>query len=144
MKDALENRPDFQDVTASVVARTVLIQKDEHFMVNIYLYLLEQEINAMKTNDCEGFEMDCAGQIDHLEGCLMEWDKAVEVYLTKAQNEVSCKDMIRVYHQVMKYVGEPCQTKGDELEQLIRFKLPQDLKAKLENVPTGIRHHQLI
>ena len=78
--------------------------------------------------------MQSPGQEEHMEGCLITWEEAVDHYLDEVQTEVTNGDLLHMYHQVLKYLGSSCQTHAGELEEIASFTAPQDLVSKMKQL----------
>ena len=142
LTSALGNKPDSPQAEVRMESKHVYIMCDDQFVQDLFLFLMEQKIHELRSNDCEGCEMDCPGQRDHMSGCLMEWDEAVNTYMVKANESITGVQMLYLYHQVMKFAGKSCQAASKELEQFANFKAPQDLEVKLKQL--NINYHDLL
>ena len=131
---ALGRRPTLTAVL-KVAAEKMNIRCNEHLVSGIFLFLLDRKLNAMKNANCEGCELDCPGQRDHVDGCLMEWDEVLGAYLGEAKASITSLDILRLYHKVLKYLGKSSSCGAKELEVIANFKSSQDLENSLKHPP---------
>jgi len=145
LDSAMANRPDCRS-RPKMDSRTLMIQCNEAFVEYMYLFLMEQRINECKNQDCEGCELDCPGQRDHMNGCLMKWEDAIVAYMDEAKNSVNIIQMLQLFHRLTTFVGSPCQATATVLKQLASFKPPQDVEDKLNKMPMllGDAYHDVL
>ena len=76
--------------------------------VMVYRYMLEKAIDHHLKLHCHGCRFDCLGQLDHMDqGCLMEWDRAVENCILIASKKFSPVDLENAYGKVLEVLQIP-------------------------------------
>lgn len=140
VESALDNRP-HSPGSVEIDYKTMNIPHDGNFLDNMYLFLLEQKIKDAMVNDCEGCEMDCPGQSDHMNGCLMPWEEGVIKHLKDVKDLVNGKHLLQLYHQMKKFlIRRVSYTKTTLLERMVNYSPPQNLEEMLARFP----HQQII
>lgn len=141
LRDARDNKPRAENSYLKIRTETMNITHDEQLLEAMWLYLAERKVEEMKANECEGCEFDCPGQRDHMSGCLMLWDEAVETHAAKA--EITDIDILKLYSSVLKFMGQSAMCSGSELETIANFKTPKDIQTKLKQIPVASLYRDL-
>ena len=76
-------------------------------------------------------------------GCLMDWDELLQDHLDTAKITVTNVAILKLYHQLMQFMGKPSACSANELEQIANFKAPQDLEKKMKDLPSYNIYHDL-
>lgn len=134
MDKALVNQPDDSQALIEIHSTDVTFTCDKSFVEEMYLFLLGQEINDLRVQNCEGCEMTCPGQSDHMNGCLLPWDESVEIHLANAQASITKGHLLNLYHKILTYMCRSYQTNADELEYIIKFDPPQNLEYTMQHL----------
>ena len=139
------NKTDSVPVFLQVELRPMDIPSEgEHLLEAIFLYLVEQKLHEMRANDCEACELNCSGQGDHMSGCLMEWHETVALHAEEAKGIITHVDILRLYHDLMKFMGMPSLCSVNTLEKIANFTAPDDLEDKLKYLPNSNIFHDLL
>ena len=73
-----------RDLKLQVKQRVVDKPSSDTILENVILRFIVDEIEALMRRYCQGCLYGSNGQLPHESGCLMKWEKAVEVYMGSA------------------------------------------------------------
>ncbi len=73
----------------------------------ITTYLITDEIKALLTKKCFGCLIDHPSQMQHMTGCMTEWDEAVSHHLEEASKSVTVDKVMKSFIQIMAILGLP-------------------------------------
>ena len=90
-------------------SRKVKLPVGEHLVKLCYYYLLKKTIEELQKKNCYGCEQDHPSQRQHLDGCLQEFDDAVERYFDVAVLEVKAKDVEELCARVLEFANQPVE-----------------------------------
>ena len=85
--------------------REIVLPKASELLVMCYAYLLGKCIKALIK--CSGCAIDHPSQINHMDGCLMTSEEALEMYGDQARQEVAITYVVSLYNSVRERLDLP-------------------------------------
>jgi DNA-directed RNA polymerase subunit L len=82
-----------------------------------YCYLLKRAIEVMQKKNCYGCQIDHPSQKQHLDGCLLDPEAAVERYTDVAVLEVLPENIEKLITRLLEFAGQPAEAAVAELAQ---------------------------
>ncbi len=122
--------------------REVARPSDCTLMLMVYRYLLERNIDQLQTVNCHGCQFNQPGQRDHMvNGCLMEWGEAVEMYLALAQQKIDARSLEEQFRRVLNSLNLPDSVPTKLPEKVLQYNSPHVIAeaVKARDVPEEYR-----